>query len=251
MLHLATKLARPAPWAGKDRTGRSTAGRRGVVPGTGRRFRCRRFRHLRARRWLWRGRAGRCLRRGRGGGLAPAAGGAGAGAPGGSTSDGEPGSSVATSHTSPPAGGPDRGRAWRPAAATAASNADTASCITTPTASVAAATCEARPGPDSRSLRRARQIGHQAHSGGSSSAVAVSHTSPCPPPRSAVRIWSFSPRLTPRALVRSSHRCTSPTRSLAGCLGSCVTSRPLPCPDPAAARCQCPRPAYAGPRRAT
>ena len=69
-------------------------------------------------------------------------------------------SSVASSHTAPLTGASSRGRACRPAAATAASNADAASCSTTETASPAAARVEDRPGPDSRSRRRARQIGH-------------------------------------------------------------------------------------------
>jgi hypothetical protein len=119
------------------------------------------------------------------------------------------GSSVASSHTSP--GGCavlSLGRVCRPAADTAASNADIASCITAPTASAAAATPVPSPGPDSRSRRLARQIGHQAHSGASSE-VAVSHTSAVlcfPPPPSAVRIWPLSCRVTLRAPERTSQR---------------------------------------------
>jgi hypothetical protein len=61
----------------------------------------------------------------------------------------------------------------------AASNADIAPCATVASASLATATCDARPGPDSLSRRAARHTGHQAHSGASScgSVVALSHTS--------------------------------------------------------------------------
>jgi len=121
--------------------------------------------------------------------------------------------------------GAGRGRACRPAA-TAASNADIASCITTPTASAAAATPELSPGPDSRSRRLARQIGHQAHSGASSySEVAASHTSAVGgrPPPSAVRIWPRSCRVTLRAPERTSQRWSSPTGSLPCCLAGSVT----------------------------
>src|SRR5581483_8547990 len=112
------------------------------------------------------------------------------------------------------------------AATTAASNADIASRITTPTASAAAATPEPSPGPDSRTRRLARQCGHQAHSGESSdSVVAVSHTLAvlCFPPPSAVRICPLSCRVTLRAPERTSQRCRSPTGSLPDCLDGSVT----------------------------
>ena len=62
--------------------------------------------------------------------------------------------------------------------ASAASRAATASCTVMATASPAPEICAPSPGPDSRILRAARQIGHQAHSGdsprsGGGSVVAV------------------------------------------------------------------------------
>jgi hypothetical protein len=64
----------------------------------------------------------------------------------------------------------------------AASNIDMASWATVAKASVAAAICDDKPGPDSLRRRAARHTGHQAHSGASScgSVVARSHTSPDP-----------------------------------------------------------------------
>ena len=110
------------------------------------------------------------------------------------------------------------------------SKTDIASRASTPTASPAAAICELTPGPDSRSTRAARQMGHHAHSGASSAGgtVALAHTSAGPPPTPSMeRIWSLTSRLTLRAPERTIHRWKSPIGSWPDRLGSCVTSRLL------------------------
>jgi hypothetical protein len=84
---------------------------------------------------------------------------------------------------------------------------------------------EAAPGlvaPESRYLRAARQIGHQAHSGGSSpgsSVVAVSQTSAffaLLPPPSVDLTLSATPAPMLRAPAFISHRWKSPIGSFPG-----------------------------------
>ncbi|HEY1914728.1 MAG TPA: hypothetical protein VGH27_04045 [Streptosporangiaceae bacterium] len=99
------------------------------------------------------------------------------------------------------------------------STAESASWATDSRASPAPAICDVRPGPDSRIRRAARQIGHQAHSGGSpvcdGSVVATSQASTLllfPPVTE--RNWPLISRPSVLALLRTSQRWISPTGSL-------------------------------------
>ncbi|HEY6786806.1 MAG TPA: hypothetical protein VI365_05800, partial [Trebonia sp.] len=98
-----------------------------------------------------------------------------------------------------------------------------ASCASPDSVSPTPASCDPSPAfgagvPESRYLRAARQIGHQAHSGASSgggSVVATSQTSPlvCLPPLIVDRTRSATSRPTLRAPAFISHRWKSPIGS--------------------------------------